>query len=107
MSEPVRVLLYHLADNVAGVEAAYHQVSTALAQVPGLLGNELLRSVHDPRSFLVISTWQDRESFDHWEQGSGHKASTAPLRPYRDTGNSYALGIYQVLAAYQSASSAA
>lgn len=106
MSAAVRVLLYHLVDDADGVEAAYHEVSNALADVPGLLGNELLRSVHDARVFLVISTWLDRESFDRWEQGTGHKASTAPLRPYRDIANPQALGVYQVVAAHQSTTSA-
>ena len=100
MSGLVRVLLYHLAEDENGIEAAYHEVSTALAAVPGLLGNELLRSVHDPRAFLVLSTWRDRSAFDSWEQGSGHRASTAPLRPYRDVGNPCALGIFERLAAH-------
>jgi len=103
MSATVRVLLYHLAEDADGIEAAYHYVSKALSVVPGLLGNELLRSAHDPRGFLVISTWRDRDAFDSWEQGSGHKASTAPLRPYRDTGNPYALGVYELVAAHGNA----
>jgi heme oxygenase (mycobilin-producing) len=106
MSGSVRVLLYHLADDGHGVEAAYHQVSETLAGVPGLLGNELLRSVHDARAFLVISTWLDRESFDCWEQGAGHKSSTAPLRPFRDVGNPNAWGVFQTIAAHQSTAGA-
>ncbi|GAA3564080.1 antibiotic biosynthesis monooxygenase [Amycolatopsis ultiminotia] len=98
MSGRVLVLLYHLTEDEAGIETAYHQVSAELAGVPGLLGNELLRSVHDSRAFLVLSTWRDRAAFDAWEQGSSHKASTAPLRPFRDTENPRALGVYRQIA---------
>ena len=48
MKAELRVLLFHSADDVAGVTDAYHQVSREMAGVPGLLGNELLSSVHDP-----------------------------------------------------------
>ena len=101
MSGLVRVLLYHRTDDEGGIEAAYHKVSDELAGVPGLLGNELLRSVHEPGAFLVLSTWRDRAAFDSWEQGAGHKASTAPLRPYRDVANPYALGVFEQQAAYE------
>ncbi|HKN55907.1 MAG TPA: antibiotic biosynthesis monooxygenase family protein [Amycolatopsis sp.] len=100
MSGLVRVLLYNLADDEAGIEAAYHKVSTELARVPGLLGNELLRSVHNPRAFLVLSTWRDRAAFDGWEQGTAHKGDTAPLRPYRDVANPNVLGIFERLAVH-------
>ena len=100
MSGLVRVLLYNLADDEAGIEAAYHKVSTELARVPGLLGNELLRSVHNPRAFLVLSTWRDRAAFDGWEQGTAHKGDTAPLRPYHDRAMGTAFGVYQVAAEY-------
>ena len=57
MSGPVRVLLYHLTADADGLEQAYHAVSEVLAGVPGLLGNELMRSVHHPAGFVVMSTW--------------------------------------------------
>ncbi len=96
----VHVLVWHAAPTPDGVEAAYHEVSARMQGVPGLLGNELLRSVHDPTGFIVISTWRDLESFDTWEQGPEHKNTTAPLRDYRDTRLSRPFGIYQVTAAY-------
>jgi heme-degrading monooxygenase HmoA len=96
----VRVLLYHATDDVAGIESAYHRASEHLAGVPGLLGNELLRSVPDPRGFVVLSSWRDLADFAAWERGPDHKRQTAPLRPFRDTTMPRPFGIYQVTAAY-------
>ncbi|ALG10909.1 antibiotic biosynthesis monooxygenase family protein [Kibdelosporangium phytohabitans] len=100
MSGAVKVLLYHRTGDVGGIEAAYHRVSRELAGVPGMLGNELLRSRHDPASFVVISTWESTAAFDEWEQGTEHKNTTAPLRPYRDGELARPFGIYEVTARY-------
>jgi heme-degrading monooxygenase HmoA len=96
----LRVLLYHATDDVAGIEAAYHEASANLAGVPGMLGNELLRSVPDPRGFVVVSSWRDMAAFQEWETGSAHKGQTAPLRPYRDTTLARPFAVYQVTANY-------
>jgi heme-degrading monooxygenase HmoA len=96
----VRVLLYHSTDDVAGIAAAYHEVSRNLVAVPGLLGNELLHSTQDPREFVVLSSWRSWEAFQHWEQGQTHQQRTTPLRPYRDTGLARPFGVYRVMAAY-------
>ena len=96
----VKVMLFNVADEAADIEAAYHTISRELAGVPGLLGNELLRSVVDARQFVVLSTWSDIAAFNAWEQGADHKRDTAPLRPFRDPGASRPFGIYQVTTAY-------
>lgn len=100
MTGRVRVLLFHRTTEADSLTAAYHAVSEDLAGTPGLLGNELLTSVHDPNSFLVMSEWSDLKSFQEWEQGSSHKGTTAPLRQYRDERLGY--GIFQVDAEYTS-----
>ncbi|OXM62252.1 MULTISPECIES: antibiotic biosynthesis monooxygenase family protein [Amycolatopsis] len=97
----VRVLLYHATDDVAGIEAAYHEASARLAGVPGLLSNELLRSVADPAGFVVVSSWAGLDEFQEWERGPDHKNQTAPLRPYRDTRMSRPFGVYRVTASHQ------
>jgi heme-degrading monooxygenase HmoA len=99
MSE-VRVLVYHAAEDVSGVEEAYHTVSRQMAGVPGLLGNELLRSATDPQGFVVMSRWKDLDAFVAWEGGADHRTDTAPLRPYRDTRLPVPFAIYHVTAAY-------
>lgn len=99
----VRVLVYHAAADVgatAAIGEAYHQVSVQMAGVPGMLGNELLRSLADPTGFVVVSNWTGIEAFRRWEQGPAHRATTAPLRPFRDPRISPPFGIYQVSAAH-------
>ncbi|GAA3732031.1 heme-degrading monooxygenase HmoA [Spinactinospora alkalitolerans] len=99
MSE-VRVLVYHQAGDAAGVEAAYHRVSARMRGVPGLLGNELLRSVTDATGFVVLSRWSGIEAFQAWEAGAAHRADTTPLRPYRDTRMEAPFALYEVAASY-------
>ncbi|HKR49500.1 MAG TPA: antibiotic biosynthesis monooxygenase [Pseudonocardiaceae bacterium] len=101
MIDQLRVLLYHTTDDLAGIEAAYHLASKHLMEVPGLLNNELLRSVHDPSGFVVASSWRSLEAFREWEGGPEHRDQTAPLRPFRDTTLNRPFGIYQVTATYQ------
>ncbi|MFI6942070.1 antibiotic biosynthesis monooxygenase family protein [Streptomyces sp. NPDC050418] len=99
----VRVVVYQAAldaAQLAAVRAAYHEVSERLAGVPGMLGNELLRSPLDPSALAVMSRWESLEAFQKWESGAGHRADTAPLRPYRDTRTSAPFAIYEVDAAY-------
>ncbi|MFD9223020.1 antibiotic biosynthesis monooxygenase family protein [Streptomyces sp. NPDC060064] len=103
MPREVRVLVHQAAhddEQLEAVRAAYHLVSKRLAEVPGMLGNELLRSPLDPTSLVVVSRWADLAAFRRWEEGAGHREDTAPLRPYRDTRLAVPFGIYEVEAAY-------
>ncbi|MET9262151.1 antibiotic biosynthesis monooxygenase [Amycolatopsis sp. NPDC004079] len=97
MPGALRVLLFNRTEDGEGLRAAYRRTSEALSGTPGLLGNELLGNVHDGAEFIVISEWADRKAFDDWETGASHRASTAPLRPYRDLGLPRPFGVYQVL----------
>jgi heme-degrading monooxygenase HmoA len=99
-SEEVRVLVYHQADDASSLRAAYREVSLALGDVPGLLGNELLESVVDPTGFVVASRWADLDAFSRWEQGPDHRRSTASLRPYRDPRLAHPFGVYRVTRSY-------
>lgn len=83
-SGEVRVLLYHRSADDHGIATGYRAVSKRLAAVQGQLGNELLRDVHDPEVFVVLSRWTSLAAFDAWEQGADHRDGTADLRPYRD-----------------------
>ncbi|GHF22147.1 antibiotic biosynthesis monooxygenase family protein [Streptomyces morookaense] len=103
MPAEVRVLVYQAAhdeEQLAAVRAAYHLVSERLAGVPGLLGNELLRSPADPTALAVMSRWESMAAFRRWEQGGGHRGDTAPLRPFRDTRTPVPFAVYEVEAAY-------
>lgn len=96
----VRVLVFYATEDVAGLETAYHEAGRLLAGTPGLLGNELLRSLHDPDGFVVASSWSSRREFDAWERGNDHKGQTGPLRRFTDTRLSRPFGVYQVTGRY-------
>ncbi|MBV9312255.1 MAG: antibiotic biosynthesis monooxygenase [Pseudonocardia sp.] len=93
----VRVLLYHRTSDTDGLTMGYREVSRRLAGVPGQLGNELMRNVHDPDVFVVSSRWSSLAAFDAWEQGADHRESTADLRPYRDVANGMPFGVFVVV----------
>lgn len=100
MGGEVRVLVYHFTEQGDAVHAAYHAVSKEMAQVPGMLGNELLHSLLEPNSFVVLSRWQDLQSFQEWEQGARHRDSTAALRPYQDARMAKPFAVLEVSASY-------
>jgi heme-degrading monooxygenase HmoA len=98
----VRVLVY-AADPEAepeAVGAAYRTISEELAGTPGLVGNELMRSVSDPASYVVMSEWESMAAFRTWEEGPSHRGTTAPLRPYQDRRAGGPFGLYEVVASY-------
>ncbi|AQZ63515.1 Antibiotic biosynthesis monooxygenase [[Actinomadura] parvosata subsp. kistnae] len=105
VSGQVRVLLHITAEHsgAAAVEDAYHRTSRALRGIPGLLGNELLRSAHDPTSFAILSWWRDMDAYLAWEQDPAHRTITAPLRPMQDTSRSSSFAVYTAHAAYHDA----
>ncbi|MFJ2578122.1 antibiotic biosynthesis monooxygenase family protein [Kitasatospora aureofaciens] len=82
------------------VEEAYHLISKTLAGTPGLLGNELLRSLIEDGAFAVMSEWESFDAFHHWDEGPAHKDQTAPLRPYQDPARPRPWEMYTVQAAY-------
>jgi heme-degrading monooxygenase HmoA len=99
----IRVMIYAAVpeSDADQVEDAYHRISTALLDVPGLLGNELLRELGRPDAgFVVMSEWQSMAAFQQWEQGADHRATTAPLRPYQDSSRGRPFALYEVAAKY-------
>ncbi|HEY9523954.1 MAG TPA: antibiotic biosynthesis monooxygenase [Thermopolyspora sp.] len=96
-----RVVL-NLADapDAALIEKAYHQISGELAGRAGLYGNELLRSVYEPRKFTILSEWADVATWREWEQSAEHLPTTSPLAKYLDEKNGASFGAYEVVAAY-------
>ncbi|HEX4221168.1 MAG TPA: antibiotic biosynthesis monooxygenase [Pseudonocardiaceae bacterium] len=95
----VRVLVYYATEDLDGAKQAYAEISAELDLVPGMVGHELLRSVHDRLGIVVLSRWASLAAFQTWETGVAHKDSTAPLRKYRDSRMPTPFGIYQVEAA--------
>jgi heme-degrading monooxygenase HmoA len=98
----VRVLVYAASPSAEpdAVRDAYHRISAELNGTPGLLGNELMHSLTDPAGYVVMSEWVSIDAFRTWENGTTHRASTAPLRPYQDSGRGSPFGLYEVTASY-------
>ncbi|ONH31868.1 antibiotic biosynthesis monooxygenase [Pseudofrankia asymbiotica] len=96
----VRVMIWAVAPEgrPGAVEETYHQISEALVGTPGLLGNHLMRSIHDPSRFVVVSEWTNMSDFVAWEQDARHKPTTSPLRSFHDPERRPV--IYEEVAAY-------
>lgn len=78
--------------------AAFHGIAAELAGTPGLVGSELLEALTDTGSVVVMSEWESLVAFQTWEQGSSHKATTAPLRSYQDRSRERTFEVYEVAA---------
>jgi heme-degrading monooxygenase HmoA len=102
MMSRIRVLVFRAApaDSSSDLEQAYHQVSQTLQAIPGLLGNELLRSVTQPNGFVIMSEWESLEAYLAWENDPVHGNKTSPLRPYLDPDRNKQFEVYEVIAAY-------
>lgn len=102
MTGRARVIIYLTVPEAgpAAIEDAYHDISARLADTPGLLRNELLRSAMDSTGFAVLSEWESMADFKAWEEGAEHRSSTSPLRPFQDRAGQRHYGIYEVVAAY-------
>lgn len=102
MSGTVRVVVHHRAseEEWTSVREAYDTISAHLEGTPGLLGNELLRSSTEPRSFAVLSRWKDLEAFTEWERGADHRGTTSPLRRFQDRDRTPHFEVYEVEASW-------
>lgn len=98
-----RVLVFYRApsDDPYVVERIYHEVSTEMQDTQGMLGNQLMKDVTDPGSYVVASDWADMAAFGAWDKSVGHRR-TSPLDPYQDSDPSRRkhFGIYEVVARY-------
>jgi heme-degrading monooxygenase HmoA len=101
-SARVRVMIFASAPDAdpEAVAEAYHRISAELAGTPGLLGNELMRSVFQPNGYVVMSEWESLDAFREWENGPNHRDTTSPLRAYQDGRPAGPFGIYEVAASY-------
>ncbi|MEW9547197.1 antibiotic biosynthesis monooxygenase [Nonomuraea sp. NPDC050783] len=103
MKGRARVIVYLTVPETGpgAIEAAYHDISARLADTPGLVRNELLRSALNPAGFAVLSEWESMADFKAWEEGAEHRSATSPLRPFQDRASGARhYGIYEVVAAY-------
>ena len=62
--------------------------SGAMTQA-GYVSGETLVSYDDPQNMLVISTWQDMESWQAWKENPKRKEFEAMLELYQESPTSY------------------
>jgi heme-degrading monooxygenase HmoA len=101
MRRRVRVLVWLRTADHQDVTETYQRTSQGLAGTAGLVGSELIRSLDDPASYVVVSEWESMDAFSTWEQGPAHREATTPLRHFQDrvrAGGPY--GVYEVTAAF-------
>ena len=98
-----RVLVFYRApaEDPTAVERVYQEVSNHLSGTVGLLGNQLMKDLTDPGSYVVASDWVDMAAFGVWDQSTGHRKTT-PLDPYQDSDPQRRkhFGVYEVVARY-------
>jgi heme-degrading monooxygenase HmoA len=98
-----RILVFYRApaDDPTAVERIYHEVSTIMQDTEGMLGNQLLKDITDPGSYVVASDWKDMTAFSAWDKSAGHRRTT-PLDPFQDADPARRkhFGIYQVVGRY-------
>ncbi|WP_119730350.1 antibiotic biosynthesis monooxygenase family protein [Thermomonospora amylolytica] len=82
----IRVLVYlREPEGERGVIAeAYGRARELLEGTPGLRGDQLLRSVTDPRRFTLVMEWESRRAYAAWEKAHRERGHRSPLRPYQD-----------------------
>ena len=62
--------------------------SSALNQ-PGYVSGETLTSIDDPQTMIVISTWQDLESWYKWKDNNTRKTLENMLGTYQEESTDY------------------
>ena len=70
--------------------------SSALNQ-PGYVSGETLTSIDDPQTMIVISTWQDLESWYKWKDNNTRKTLEKMLGTYQEESTDYQECIFGAL----------
>jgi heme-degrading monooxygenase HmoA len=96
------VILYckSSGEGEAAITAAYEELYAEMREMPGLLGNELLRDTAEPQRFAVLSSWRNLDDFRAWQTSSAHVDKTSPLRRFQDRDRQPHYAVYQVVAAH-------
>lgn len=63
----------------AEVASAFVARPRRVEQAPGFLGLEVFRAVDDDATFLLVTRWSDRASFERWHQSPEHHAAHAAM----------------------------
>ncbi|SBT66202.1 Quinol monooxygenase YgiN [Micromonospora sediminicola] len=78
----------------AQFEAAWLTVAEEIRSLDGCLHQDLVRDADDPRSYLVISDWADRERLDAFGRSAHRDRLLTLIRELRESAQRHT---YQVL----------
>ncbi|MCS7484095.1 antibiotic biosynthesis monooxygenase family protein [Umezawaea endophytica] len=82
MTARVMVSARVAVEHAEAFERAYAEVTSKVADVPGHLGDQLLRDHDEPERYVLLSEWESTEHFLAWEDAPVHRDTTTPMRPY-------------------------
>lgn len=63
-------------------ERAYLTVTANVRGTPGHVRDELLRSLEDHDTYLLLAVWESEELFRAWADDPRHIEESAPMFPY-------------------------
>lgn len=75
-------------------EAEWLSVAENIRRMDGCLRQDLVRDADDPRSYLIISDWADRERLDAFGRSEGRERLLQVVRDLRESARRHT---YQVL----------
>jgi len=69
--------------------ALFKRFRSAVLNQPGYISGETLTEDNDPQHMLVISTWEDMESWHNWKQSNERKEFEAMLQLFQEGPTEY------------------
>jgi len=76
-------------------EEAWRQIAARVKEHPDSLRQTLARDPDDPRTFVMTTDWESRESFRVFETSTEQEELTAPLRQLRESST---MVVYDIIA---------
>jgi heme-degrading monooxygenase HmoA len=68
-------------------EKTWLSVGSVITDTPANLGQWLLRSNDEPRTYYIMSDWVSEPEFRTFERSEGHLQHRVKLHPFRDGGS--------------------
>ena len=69
--------------------ALLRELRSGALQQPGYVSGETLTSEEDPQTLVVISSWQNMESWISWRENNTRKTLEKMLETYQETSSEY------------------
>ncbi|MBT8366431.1 MAG: antibiotic biosynthesis monooxygenase, partial [Deltaproteobacteria bacterium] len=69
--------------------ALLKELRSGALQQPGYVSGETLSSVDQPQTLMVISSWQDMESWHNWQENDTRKTLERMLETYQEGSTEY------------------